>query len=177
MFLIHKDGTIWDPDLDLLLEITGVIDRQSEAIRVEWQDANEFRETDYFERSEHITGLGFGACQTYMVATYGFLNFPKSVALRTGPEHGGRPSVAIINAAANYWKHHDEWHLEKRPDRQAKIGDAFGAVGYAIDAEYPLSGILAELSSPHVASFVGIVQILESWRESLRQLRTRVPGT
>jgi hypothetical protein len=42
--------------------------------------------------------------------------------LQLGPKHSdGNTIVKIINDAANYWKHNNEWSLDKTPKRRELI--------------------------------------------------------
>lgn len=168
--LIIGGQVAWDPDLDLLVELLAVVDNHLAALGAKWQGASEADELGYFDRMEHMTGLGFVACQCYLVSVYGRLSYPKTLALPKGPcHHSGHPVVEIINHAANYWKHYDEWHLDKAQVRQERIRSAFGSMGFPVDTEYPLSGVLAELASPNSAAFAPLVSPMTEWREVLRK--------
>ena len=170
MFLI-KENSVLDFDLDLLVEILTVIDSQLDTILRGWNDAAEADEFGYFDRAEHIAGLGFVACQAYMTSTYGFMNVEKPKALASGPRHKpGQTVVEIINHAANFWKHYDEWHLEKGTTRHDRIIAAFETLGSPVDLDYPLNGILAELVDPQPASFKPLVVKLARWRDDLRSV-------
>lgn len=141
MFFVHDDSVV-DLDLDLLAELLDVIDRQLDTVTGGWRSAEEADELGYFDRAEHITGFGFVACQAYITATYGFLKTPKLKALSVGPRHrSGHRVVELVNHAANYWKHHNEWPLYNSPGNQNRIRQAFDAVGFPVDIDYPLCGV------------------------------------
>ena len=170
MFFIHQKSVI-DPDLDMLAELLAVIDAQLESVLRGWRDASEADELGYFDRAEHATGLGFVACQAYLTATYGFLNVKKVPALSVGPRHkSGQTIVEIINHAANFWKHHEEWHLDKSQAHQDRVRKAFDTVGFSVDLDYPLSGILTELAVPDAAAFKPLLGKFEQWREKVREV-------
>jgi hypothetical protein len=172
MFMIKGGAILCDPDLDVLAEVLLVLDRHRKSIIGEWETAEECEQFGNFERAEHIMGLGFVACQAYLTATHGFLNVQKSDALSCGPCHrSGKRIVEIINGAANYWKHHEEWHLEKSQARQNRIRDLFDTVGFPVDLDYPLSGILTELVAPDRAAFTPLVGKLANWRDELREAK------
>ena len=143
-------GEIIDFDLDLLVQVAAVLDEQLDLISrksVEVLDADAF---GLYDRAEHINGLGFVACQAYMAATYGFIRFPKKAALQLGPQHSpsGRYIADIINHGANFWKHHSEWPLCRDKSREQAIRNTFDDLGFPVDTDYPLSGILTELATP-----------------------------
>ena len=168
MLITTASGLI-DYDLELLVDVASVFDRQLEGIArksTECEDPDAF---GYFDRAEHITGLGFVACQAYMAATYGYLRIAKPFALTVGPRHAsGRAVAELINHAANYWKHNSAWPLEKNERRQKQVIEAFDDIGFPVGTDYPLSGVLMELSAPHEPSFRTLATLLEAWRNELR---------
>lgn len=121
-----------------------------------------------FDSAEHATGLGFVACQTYMATLCGALMIEKSRALSLGPTHsGGLTMVQVINHAANYWKHNNEWSLDKSAARQEAIHRAFDSVGFPVGTDYPLSGVLTELSGVFPAALKQLIPILEEWKAAM----------
>ncbi|MGX9726780.1 MAG: hypothetical protein ACTFAK_05520 [Candidatus Electronema sp. VV] len=69
------------------------------------------------DRSEFFAGLAFTICQKYISTTISWFNlgenkFNKDNSLKLGPLYTDTTTHAqIINAAANYWKHSDEWNI------------------------------------------------------------------
>jgi len=170
MFMIMSDGTIWDDDLNLLAELLVVIDKQLVSILGDWKN-HPHPDTLHprFDRAEHIMGIGFVACQAYVTATRGFLDAKKDIAFSVGPCLGtGQRIVQIVNHAANYWKHHEEWHLEQNSAYADRILDAFDIV-MPDHVDYPLSGILTALSDSETLAFTSLVPKLSKWRDELYQ--------
>lgn len=121
-----------------------------------------------FDSAEHATGLGLVACQTYMATVCGALQIEKSRALSFGPKHpGGLTMVQVVNHAANYWKHNNEWVFDRTTARQEAICRAFESVGFPVNTDYPLSGVLVELCHPHLAALKYVIAILEAWKSEL----------
>jgi hypothetical protein len=175
MFIL-KDGAVWDPDLDFLAEILFLLDKQRMSMTGAWKDAETADSCGVFDSAEHITGLGFVACQAYITATHGFLKVEKSSALAFGPRHKtGKSVVKIIHHAANYWKHHDEWPLDKSAANQDRIRIAFDEVGISAARDYPLSGILTTLAEPEPPAFKPLIGKLASWRDDLRRGTNPIP--
>jgi len=173
--LITLGKSVWDTDLDMLAELLAVIDAQLETVLQRCDDPSLAGQLGYFDSAEHITGLGFVACQAYLTAIYGSLNVKKLNALSIGPHHSsGQTTVEIINHAANFWKHHDEWHLDKSGACQDRVRKAFDAVGFPVDLDYPLVGILSELVVPESAAFKSLVGKLRQWREEMRHVATKI---
>jgi hypothetical protein len=82
--------------------------------------------------------------------------------------------VAASNAAANFWKHHPERPLDKDTNRQEAVRRAFDDLGFPADGEYPLSGILTELTAG-VARFGPLQALLEQWRDELVKRKAQRP--
>jgi hypothetical protein len=169
MFLTHGDRVI-DYDLDLLRHIVDALDTQLDR---DCEDAVTCQDPDsfgVFDRIEHLTGLGFVACQTYLAATYGSLKISKDAALKLGPLHRPwMPVASLVNHAANLWKHQDKWALQQNARARDRIISAFDDLGYPALGEYPLSGCLAELCSPAEARFKSLLPLLSRWRDDLRK--------
>jgi hypothetical protein len=166
--LFAKGRLLWDGDVDLLTELLGAVDRHLARLQEEWQNATDADAFGYFDRVEHVTGLCFVACQTYITSIFGGLGIPKAKALAAGHRHTSGLTVAeIVNHSANYWKHRDAWHLDHSEANQTRIRRAFEKVGFPVDADYPLAGILREMCSPEMASFARLAGILVEWRDAL----------
>ncbi|APW61641.1 hypothetical protein [Paludisphaera borealis] len=169
MFLL-SEGSVFDFDLNLLSELLEVIDRQLEVVLSGCDDFEEADQLGYFDRVEHAVGLGFVASQAYLTSTYGSLGIKKTAALSVGPRHReGQTIVAIINHAANFWKHRDEWILDNGVERQKTVRNLFEAIGCPVDQGYPLSCMLTKLADPSPASFRPLVSLLAQWRDKLRE--------
>jgi len=161
--------TLWiEAELGNLAKLITAIDSHLSDVCTRSVEAGDADSFGYFDSAEHATGLGLVACQTYMAAVYGTLGVEKRRALNLGPKHlGGLPKVQIINHAANYWKHNNEWAFDRKAARQLAIEQAFEAVGFPVGTDYPLSGVLTELANPYPASLTAMVSILEDWKAEL----------
>src|SRR3546814_4588494 len=115
-------ASLWlEPELEALLSLVHSLDAQLHEVAGKGLSTEGADERGYFDVAEHITGLAFVACQTYIATVCGAVGIDKSAALRKGPKHpGGLSKVQIINHAANYWKHNNEWALTK-PDRRREL--------------------------------------------------------
>jgi len=128
-------------------------------------------ETDalgYYDIAEHIAGLAFVACQTYMSIVCGSLNLKKVDSLSKGQIHSsGCSKISLINHAANYWKHNNEWTDINKDKRCEIIIKALESLNINVNTSYPLSCMLRELSHPKPASFAVIANILRDWVDSI----------
>jgi hypothetical protein len=162
------NNLILDYDLSLLKELIRTIDQQLDQISEKSMQVDDADSFGYFDSAEHFTGLGFVACQTYLTAVYGCLKIEKQHALSMGPLHSsGQTKVQIINHAANYWKHNNEWSLDRNSAQRKIIENTFESIGFPINIEYPLSGVLTEVASPEPAAFEPVIALLEVWTNVL----------
>jgi hypothetical protein len=138
-----------------------------------------------FDKAEYIIGMGFAACQRYMTSTFGPIIFEKEIALKIGPNHVNGKSIAtIINAAANYWKHRDEWREISfiiEPESDMEMRDFNLLTGHQKKtikqietvtpcADYTCSNLLASLIKISELRLSLLVPFLEEWRNQLDKL-------
>jgi hypothetical protein len=167
MFIIHGYEVI-DLDLDLLVEIIKVVDRQIAVIEGQISHASDPDSDGHFDRVEAIVGLGFVACQQYINATYpqlGGTDKKKWEVIASAPRHaGGRSFAEIANAAANYWKHHDEWPCPKYLSDEVRTREVIESLTSST-ADYVLGNLLTKLVHPEAPRFASIVYQLTLWRD------------
>lgn len=170
---------LWiEPELAHIANLIAAIDEYLLGICDAAVAADDADNLGHFDNAEHAVGLGLVACQTYMATAYGALKIEKSVALTFGlRHHGGLTQVQIINHAANYWKHNNEWSLDRSAARKEAIKRAFESIGFPIDTDYPLSGVLVELSNPAPPSLKQVVRALETWKKEMCETCTKSRGS
>ena len=106
-----------------------------------------------------------------MSSVCGNLGVSKGKALASGPSHSsGNTKAQIVNHAANYWKHNNEWDEGKRDKQREVIEKAFESVGCPVNQDYPLSGVLYEISLPGQARFQSVLGALEVWKDELGKI-------
>jgi hypothetical protein len=120
------------------------------------------------DECEFLVGLGFVASQRYLVST----SKSKKTAIETGPRHpGGDTYAAILNAAANYWKHKDEWPdvaVQNFDISQFKKDDGPKIIRIIEKvtkwSEYTLTNLLAKLTEGNKPRFASLLPIIIEWR-------------
>jgi hypothetical protein len=96
-----------DFDFPQLQEIATTLDGLLDEVQREIEVSEDPDGMGVLDRGEAIVGLGFVACQNYLVTRKG--RRTKNV-YDMGPFHGSQLHIArIVNEGANYWKHHPEW--------------------------------------------------------------------
>ena len=167
MIIVH--GKIVDWDLQFFASLSGLLDSQLEELE---RTAREVPDPDawgVYDHYEEVCGIGFVACQRYLAAIYGSLAITKPKALALGQRLDCGLTVAqAVNHAANYWKHHDEWHRKKEEKRDANTKQAIEKFGVKVGRDYVLSCVLTGLThSP--TRFKALVSLMEEWREEVRK--------
>ena len=124
------------------------------------------------EHAETLLGLGFVAAQAYVLGSWTDLNriresFAKPLVTKsdcyasdTITVQVGVTRIHVINATANYFKHHDEWTAWPQ-NETARI---LAAIGTTKDTEFPCIRATELLCGPAWRLIV-LHQIVREWRE------------
>lgn len=162
-------------------EVTGLRDRKLDALDEEIESHPDPDSFGLFDRSEYTIGLGLVACQNYLTAVMGPRDRDgRARCLGLGPRHPRRHSIAeIINAGANYVKHHPE-SLTNRT--AIAILDSFGVwkhdrtqVGGRLD--YPMGNLLFDVLKPARPRFAELLHSLTRWRDAVIANDESAPAT
>jgi hypothetical protein len=110
---------------------------------------------------EEAVGHGFFYMQRYMIQR----KRTKQNAYTCGPRLGSFYFAQVVNAAANYWKHLDEWPATIQPgSREHHTLRILSETG-ATEPDYRLSQLLYQLERQHNLSVL-LPRIIE-WRNAL----------
>lgn len=150
----------------LLTPLLDVIDVQIERLWAEIHLDPSLTDA-WLDDVESLTGLGFVACQQFLVSTYKRFEDSKGRSLAKGPQHPSGPSYAqVVDAAANFWKHQGEWIPGKEEKQEANTSAVLDKL-FSTRKEYVLGNVLHALVKPEDARFARLVPWLERWRDSL----------
>lgn len=159
-----------DFDLSFLRELMGFLDSKLAELAEEADRSDDPDMLGLYERMEYVYGLGFAACQQYLTAKIGRDRAQRKLAISLGPRHRfGDPMAAIVNAAANYWKHSSEWGSREDPSMEAQRDQTRRPLlnlGVDLQGPYPLSCVLAALLSPLPIQFETLLPFLVAWRDA-----------
>lgn len=155
-----------DVDLPLLEEIAGLLDAHLDRLNQEAAADPETADALVFDRMEHAVGLGFVACQNYIWEWVRILRLDPGAAFEKGPRHRcGEPIAALVNAAANYWKHRPEFEGEPRREERWTV-ELLTALGVSTD-DYRAALALREILRPLPIRFGTLMPFLVAWRDEL----------
>ena len=157
----------FDSIQDFLRDTLRPLDERIDAMDAwvkERQDADPEIAGFYADDIDHLIGLGFVTYQRYITATVSVLKLPKKQALDIGP-HFASTSIgyaAIVNAAANYWKHHDEWDASALKPDACRVVETLTNVGVNTQGSLVVTNILQVLG---VTSLAALVPQMAEWHE------------
>jgi hypothetical protein len=171
---IHEIDWRIGPLEDIIVGIDAAITAVRERLDAEEIDGLEAR-----EHAELFLGLGFVAFQTYALGTWTDLNrirqaagkrpVDKLVCYKTDPilvNQNGPTRIELINAVANYFKHHDEWPREWPEKRDTIITPTIitlKTVGITQKSEFPCIDAACMLCGDGW-QLVVLHQIVREWR-------------
>jgi hypothetical protein len=168
VLLARFDLIEYDFDHNMLVSVSTGLDAHLERVR-QYANDEEADTWDVLHDIDNIVGLGFTAAQTYLTSVSRALRMRRTDAISRRPEHAGGFTMAqIVNEAANFWKHRDEWEeepTETRGDkRRGRTIEVLAATGLELNADYPLSGLLEKLKMRTIRN---IADALIPWRDNL----------
>jgi hypothetical protein len=126
---------------------------------VDWEHPEE---SYVFDPMEHLAGVGVVAVQRYLASICSwFAVVDRTQALQLGPQRKGVAIAAVMNAAANYWK-----HIEDDRPIQPRTRRVLEQIGVTLDSSYCVSNTLYECGYPQ---FTGLLGDLVSWRNAVSE--------
>ena len=151
----------YDPHRRLLDELLDVLDNHWQQIDADIRTSPDPDSFGEFDRGEHLAGLAFVACQTYIAATCSRNRCTKPEGLALGEDLApGITRAALVNHAANYWKHCLDPGDDSRRDRTR---EAFRTAGVPLDDSYPLSNVLAALVGHSSSPLRRLGEVVIEW--------------
>ena len=160
---------IINPYIDILKEAAQFLDARLSKLDHNAEGSDDPDQSGEYDSAEYITGLGFIACQQYMACAFAGKGINKRIALDLGPKHRcGVTFAALVNAAANYWKHCTEWEGPNVDRvRVEQTSQPLQRLGVNIEQSYALVNILHEILRPHPPRFLHLVPFLERWHDAV----------
>jgi len=123
-------------------------------------DWNHPEESYLFDPMEHLAGVGVVAAQRYLASVCNWFSVDRVRALQLGPQKKGAAVAAVVNAAANYWKHIEDGEGAIHPPTRKILEQ----VGVTLDSSYCVSNTLYECG---YQQFSGLLEDLVRWREAV----------
>ncbi len=185
MYLKIDNDEFADGDFYFLETFIKVIDTELSKLDLRIKNSADPDADGLCDFGEYLIGYGFLAIQRYIASTYPQTKIKKNDSLKFGPKTNDDLFLAeVLNEAANYWKHEDEWPiiLTKELSEDSAItmcldlnkrqGITFDTVDKIANArDYRLSNLLAELLKKHTdvieLQFSPLLPFIESWRNDL----------
>lgn len=169
----EMDDVLGEYELWLLRDCLSLLDAKLVELSAQIEGAGHPEVDGLSDKAEYYAGLGFVAMQRYLTGIYSRSGMPKGDSLRFGELHGGVFVVEVINAAANYWKHEDEWGLLNiiRRDTSVLTKDRRRTVETLEEItpwdSYTCSNVVAALNPEGDLRMLPLLGYLDGWRLAL----------
>jgi hypothetical protein len=153
-----------DGEIQLLSELLAILDDKVVEISGLIAASVDPESDGLADRGEYFIGVGFAAIQQYLTDTLTFTGISKSCALDIGPRHSDELTfVAVVNAAANWWKHSAEW-VGQPAQKELALKTQEIVIEVSCTEDYPLSNVLANLQSESEITLSALLPNLVLWR-------------
>lgn len=165
--LLTGCGEVKDLNLRQLREFLEIIDTKLHMIDTSISQSADPDSDGLFDQGEYFIGIGFVVIQQHLTDSLIGMGLNKTESLSLGEIHpSGVPSISVINAAANWWKHEAEW---VKANEAPKNGRTFKIVmNISNQYDYALSNILASFSESKSLIFVDhVIPHIEKWTQAL----------
>lgn len=173
MAIIKIGDDYADADFALLGRHLKLLDGEISQINAAIASSQDPESDGLCDAGEHFIGHGFVAIQRYLTATRTGLGVNLSDAFSVPPMlQGGLSLVAAVNAAANYWKHMEEWieGLNKSDDTDLN-GSALKTLKRLETLtpweEYTCVNLLAALLGGQALELSCLLPAIAEWRHNL----------
>jgi hypothetical protein len=170
---IRIDDQFADYQLQLLSELLALLDTKIIEIYKLLAETSDPESDGLFDRGEYLFGIGVVAIQQYLADTLTLTGIEKKHALNLGPAYSEQLTfVAVLNAAANWWKHSAERHSNTAPRKDA--ARSLEIVTEVSDSDsYELSNVLAKLLRSSEVTLCSLLPNLILWRSALDRERRK----
>jgi hypothetical protein len=173
MAIIRVGDHCWDADLVLLGRHLEILDTELRRINLAIQTSRDPESDGLCEAGEYFIGHGFIAIQRYLTTTRTALRIGASDAYSLPPNvQNGLPLAAVLNAAANYWKHVEEWvetlNVGKDSELRANALKTLQQIETVTPwADYTCANLLAALLDGKALELSSLLPEIEEWRSNL----------
>ncbi len=154
---MNREFDALDFEKRFLVDLLGMIEDRLAKLD-SYIDPNDPGESCFFDPMEHLAGVGMVAAQRYLASVCHWLSVKKEEAILWGPKKKGIAIAAIINSAANYWKHIEDGDGAIHPATRQTLEQ----IGVVIDSSYCVSNALYECGYQHLS---GLMEDLVTWRD------------
>ncbi len=130
------------------------------------RDMEQEGDSGFFGYEDYFAGVGFAAGQRYITSVLGAFKMKKQQGLSIGPVFAPGVTYAdLINAAANYWKHSDEWDFDDLKGQQRATRDIIVSAGVTVGVnECVASNVFHRLG---LRAFAELVPVLSKWSDAV----------
>ncbi|WP_313538535.1 hypothetical protein [Sphingomonas sp.] len=173
MAIIKIGDDYADADFALLSRHLKLLDVEISQINAAIASSRDPESDGLWDAGEYFIGHGFIAIQRYLTATRTGLRVGLPDAFNVPPMlQGGLSLVAAVNAAANYWKHVEEWietlNRSNDADLQASALKTLQRIENVTPwEEYTCANLLAVFLDGQPLELSRLLPTISEWRHNL----------
>jgi hypothetical protein len=173
MVILRNGDDYVDIDFGLLRRHLNLLDVELARIDAAVQKSADPESDGLCDAGEYFIGHGFVAIQRYLTSTYMGLGIAQLDAFKEPPMvNGNLTFAAAVNAAANYWKHVEEWLFHLNRDENASLrSNALNTLKTLEMAtpweEYTCANLLAILGYGKALVLSPLLPPIAEWRNNL----------
>lgn len=176
MYIELPDGQIEDAELEQLCELLAVLERQNADYAQKRAHAYAPEQNVYWYRISYVVGLAFVVCQQYINDTRRSARVPPEIAMALPPlNSAGVSIVAVVNAAANCWKHYVEDVDLATCTLHASTQKVLQSFGVDLETPYAMEGVLDRLVGQEPKPLMRLSNCLVEWRTNLIKSANHAP--
>ena len=123
-----------------------------------------------YETAEELIGICFVTAQVYLVSIWKWINIELDRRIGTSVTrhdlYSLHQAIPVINAVANYYKHHEEWDIDDRHSKQTK--SILSLIGIDVSdpsCEFPCVAALERLTGAEWQPS-RIISLLKEWTDA-----------
>lgn len=164
---LKVQGEYADRELQLLSELLNILDGKVVEVSSLITKSLDPESNGLTDRGEYFIGVGFSVIQQYLTDTLTLTGVSKRSAFDVGPRYSECYTfVAVVNAAANWWKHSAEWVGQEATNGMA-LQTQHIVAETAESLDYPLSNVLAKLLGTNEITLSALLPNLVLWRSAV----------
>jgi hypothetical protein len=163
---------ILDLDRDFMQSQFSLLDLQRELVGKHMnEDFEKEGDSPLVEDWEFLHAIGFATAQKYLSASCRVLRMEKQkhTAYALGPRINSEVScAAVVNAAANHWKHSSEWDFTNLSDEAKRTIATLNKAGVEVPeyGSYVASNVFGKLG---LKKFGDLTPVLKQWAEDVEK--------
>ena len=173
MVILASKNDVVDYELPLLMRCLKIFDLELREIVSKIELSSNPESDGLYDAGESVIGHALVATQHYLTSVRSGLKLKQKAAFSVGPTVADGVFIAeALNAAANYWKHHEEWYAELQDSPDGHLSGHGMATRAVLEkvvpwSDYTCSNFLAAVLGGDNFELSRLLPLIVQWRDNL----------